>query len=235
MGRTVLVVDQQPNLGAALGQVIAADGWDEVVQAETAPRALEVLAGRRIDVVTLDVRVGEADGVALLRAIRAAHPHVPAILLATDCTTAVAVEALRAGATAIVPKSVDPEELRAAIAAADAGHTWLPLALVGPVLDLLMFPPPANEWQELVESLSERERQVLQLMVDGLDRREIANRLTISLNTVRTHVKNILARLGVHSSLEAVSLALRAGLRPAVAGDGAVDGTRLNGSWAPRS
>lgn len=86
--------------------------------------------------------------------------------------------------------------------------------MIGPVIDAVLHPPPASEWEELVAGLSAREYAVLELMVAGLDRREIAEELTISLNTVRTHVKNILARLGVHASLEAVSLALRAGVRP---------------------
>ena len=77
-----------------------------------------------------------------------------------------------------------------------------------------MDPPPANDWEGLIETLSAREYAVLELMVAGLDRRAIAEELTISLNTVRTHVKNILAKLGVHASLEAVSFALRAGVRP---------------------
>ncbi|HEX2577067.1 MAG TPA: LuxR C-terminal-related transcriptional regulator [Aquihabitans sp.] len=94
------------------------------------------------------------------------------------------------------------------------GHTFIPVELVGPVVDIFINPPPEDEWKQLVGALSDRERQVLELMVTGLDRREIAEALTISLNTVRTHVKNILARVGVHSSLEAVSLALRAGMRP---------------------
>ena len=69
-------------------------------------------------------------------------------------------------------------------------------------------------WQEKVDRLTQREREVLELMVAGLDRAAIAERLYLSINTVRTHSKNILAKLGVHSSLEAVSVALRAGMRP---------------------
>ena len=74
-----------------------------------------------------------------------------------------------------------------------------------------------------MNTLSAREREVLELMAGGMSRREIATTLCISLNTVRTHVKNILAKLGVHAGLEAVSLALRAGIRP-TDGPGGVSG-----------
>lgn len=214
MPRTLLIVDDHRGLDLALARLLAADGWDEVVQADSAGRARELVARSRPDLVTVDLQIGDDDGLELLRSLRADHPHLALAVLTGSTSTEGAVDALRSGATAFIPKSTEPEELRQALTAVRDGFTWLPLALIGPVVQHLLNPPPANEWQELVSSLSQREHEVLELMVTGLDRRQIAERLTISLNTVRTHVKNILARLGVHSSLEAVSLALRAGMRP---------------------
>ena len=77
-----------------------------------------------------------------------------------------------------------------------------------------LHPPPPTVWVELVDCLSDRERDVLALMVAGLDRRQIADELMISFNTVRTHVKHVLSKLGAHSTVEAISVALRAGIRP---------------------
>ena len=83
------------------------------------------------------------------------------------------------------------------------------------MLTALLEPAPPTEWQALVAGLTTREQEVLDLMVAGFDRPSIARQLGISVNTARTHSKNILGKLGVHSSLEAVSVALRAGMRPA--------------------
>jgi DNA-binding NarL/FixJ family response regulator len=215
VARTLLVVDDHKGLADAIAHLVAADGWDEVHQAESTSGALELAARHRPDLVTVDLTLGREDGIDLLRRLRDDYPHLPLVVLTASGTVDRAVDSLRAGASGFVPKGSDPEHLLLALHAAVEGHTWLPLTLIGPVVRAILDPPPASEWEELVSSLSVREHEVLELMVAGLDRREIADRLTISLNTVRTHVKNILARLGVHSSLEAVSLALHAGMRPA--------------------
>lgn len=216
MSRRLLVIDDHVGLDTALRHLLASSGWDDVIQTQSATHALELVTRHRPHLVTVDLQVGPADGLDILRTLLAAQPHLAVVVLAGSADTDQVVEAMRAGARAFVPKSLEPAELIAALDAAYDGITWLPLPLIGPVVAALIHPPPASEWQELVASLSDREREVLGLLVTGLDRREIAARLTISLNTVRTHVKNILARLGVHSSLEAVSLALRAGVRPMV-------------------
>ena len=95
------------------------------------------------------------------------------------------------------------------------GESHIPNALLTPVLMALrQSTPPPNQARLRLDRLSPREDEILTLMIKGLDRHLIAEQLGLSVNTVRTHVKNILQKLEVHSSLEAVSVALLAGERP---------------------
>lgn len=214
MSRSLLIVDDHEGVAAALAEMVRAWDCDPVHVAHSSREALAIADRERPDLITVDVDLGDDDGFELLARLRAEHPHRPALVLTGSGTAEVAATALRAGASGFVPKSEPPESLTTALQAALDGHVWLPLHLIGPVARALMQPVPPNDWEALVNTLSTREREVLELMVRGMSRREIASTLYISLNTVRTHVKNILAKLGVHASLEAVSLALRAGIRP---------------------
>lgn len=230
MSLSLLVVDDHEGVANALGELMRAAGCDPVHLADSTRSAVDLARRERLDVATIDLDLGGEDGIDLLGILLEEHPHLPLLVLSATATPDVVVAALRAGASGFVPKTSSSDDLLAAIKAAAAGHTWLPVELIGPVIALMKEPPPPSDWELLIDTLSERERQVLGLMVDGLSRSEIGTTLSISLNTVRTHVKSILAKLGVHASLEAVSLALRAGIRPEGAGRAAA----LRSAAAPR-
>lgn len=214
MSLSLLVVDDHEGVANALAELMRAAGCEPVHLADSISAAVNVSRRERVDVATIDLDLGGEDGLDLLGVLREEHPHLPLLVLSATSTPDVVVTALRGGAAGFVPKTASSEDLLAAIRAAAEGHMWLPVELIGPVVELMKEPPPPSDWELLIDTLSERERQVLGLMVDGLSRSEIGTELSISLNTVRTHVKSILAKLGVHASLEAVSLALRAGIRP---------------------
>lgn len=214
MSLSLLVVDDHEGVANALGELMRAAGCEPVHLADSITTAVAVARRERLDVATIDLDLGGEDGLDLLALLIEEHPHLPLLVLSATSTPDVIVAALRAGASGFVPKTAASEDLLAAIRAASEGHTYLPVELIGPVVEHLKEPPPPSDWELLVDTLSERERQVLRLMVDGLSRSDISAELSISLNTVRTHVKSILSKLGVHASLEAVSLALRAGIRP---------------------
>ena len=125
---------------------------------------------------------------------------------------AAAVLALRSGARGWLPKSASVEMLLTAIRAILQGETWLPPAMLTGVLELLLTEPVRTK-VEPIDTLTHRELDVLWCMIDGLDQSAIARRLFLSVNTVRTHRRRTLTKLGVHSSLEAVELARRAGLQ----------------------
>lgn len=214
MSLSLLVVDDHEGVANALAELMRAAGCDPVHIADSRRTAVDLARRERLDVATVDLDLGADDGLDLVAVLLEEHPHLPVLILSATSSPEVVVAALRAGTSGFVPKTASAEDLLAAIRAAAEGHTWLPVELIGPVIALMKEPEPPSDWELLVDTLSERERQVLGLMVDGLSRNEISTALSISLNTVRTHVKSILAKLGVHASLEAVSLALRAGIRP---------------------
>jgi DNA-binding NarL/FixJ family response regulator len=123
------------------------------------------------------------------------------------------VAVVRNGARAWLPKTVDIHHLVEVIRGVHRGHGWIPPELLGHVLrELTSAQPPAG--MDALSGLTVRERDVLQCAVDGLTRAQAARRLCLSPNTVRTHTQNMLSKLGMHSTLEAVSLALRSGMRP---------------------
>ena len=214
MGRRVLIVDDHKSVAEAVAQLLGGVGWGPITAATSASEALAALDRVRPDVVIVDLRLGDSDGIQVLEGIRGRRNPPAALVLTAMGSVQDAVASVRAGARGFVPKGARPHELVQAVAAVAAGGGWMPPNLLGPVFTELLEPAPPTEWQSLVASLTAREREVLELMVAGYDRPAIARRLMISLNTARTHTKNILSKLGVHSSLEAVSVALRAGLRP---------------------
>jgi DNA-binding NarL/FixJ family response regulator len=213
----VLIVDDHKVFTDALSHRLGAEDDLEVVDvARTGSDALQVIDLRRPDVVLLDVELGERDdGIELIREVEALRPETRVLVITAHDDPATATRALGAGARGFVPKDIASEDLVAAVRAVTAGETHIAPDLLTHVLTSLRSASSTpNVWQQKVDRLTEREREVLELMVGGLDRAAIADRLFLSINTVRTHSKNILAKLGVHSSLEAVSVALRAGMRP---------------------
>ncbi|MGW2472781.1 LuxR C-terminal-related transcriptional regulator [Streptomyces sp. NPDC001665] len=159
---------------------------------------------------------GPVDGIALVGAVRAARPSVRTVVLAEKDDPARAALALQAGACGWVAKDSSLQRLLAVIRGVLRDETHLPAALLTGVLrELLADRKHRSESEKLVESLTPREREVLRCMVAGLGRKAVAERLFLSPHTVRTHMQNVLGKLGVHSTLAAVALARRAGVGPA--------------------
>lgn len=217
-GKTrILIVDDHQVFADALSWRLSAEPDLEVVGvAASRAAALRAIDLRRPDVVVLDVELGDdRDGLALLRIMQegGSGPNVLVVTAHDDPETA--SRAMSAGARGFVPKDTPAENIAAVVRGIVAGETLVPPRLLTDVISYLRDASGArNEWQERVTRLTPREREILALMVSGMDRVAIASRLFLSINTVRTHNKNILAKLKVHSSLEAVSVALRAGIRP---------------------
>jgi DNA-binding NarL/FixJ family response regulator len=181
--------------------------------ATSGAEALAMLNAGTPDVAVLDVSLQAEDGVALAaRIARVAGPSCRVIMMTEMESSGVVVDALRAGARAWVPKTTDVDQLLRVIRGVICDEVWIPPALLGDVLpQLLGDGRPATP--EILAGLTGREAEILQCMVDGLPRPAIAILLGVTPNTVRTHTQNLLAKLGAHSTLEAVSIALRHGMR----------------------
>ncbi|WP_065963649.1 response regulator transcription factor [Streptomyces sparsogenes] len=155
------------------------------------------------------------DGIALVGGVRSAQPGVRTVVLAERDDPRRAAAALQAGACGWVAKDCSLSRLLAVIRGVLRDETHLPPALLTGVLrELTAARKHRTESERLVESLTPREREVLRCMVAGLGRKAVAERLYLSPHTVRTHMQNVLGKLGVHSTLAAVALARRAGVGP---------------------
>ncbi|MFD8459035.1 LuxR C-terminal-related transcriptional regulator [Streptomyces antimycoticus] len=156
-----------------------------------------------------------ADGIWLVGAVRSTQPGVRTVVLAERDDPRRAAVALQAGASGWVAKDCSLVRLLAVIRGVLREETHLPPALLTGVLrELTAARKHRTESERLVESLTPREREVLRCMVAGLGRKAVAERLFLSPHTVRTHMQNVLGKLGVHSTLAAVALARRAGVGP---------------------
>ncbi|MEU9252573.1 response regulator transcription factor [Streptomyces sp. NPDC048270] len=242
----VLVVDDHRIFAESLAAALAAEPDVEVSAAGSGPAALRCLEravaeGRRFDVMLVDADLGAvagsvpgqrepgsgsgpppaSDGIALVAGVRVSHPGVRSVVLAERDDPRRAALALQAGASGWVAKDCSLSRLLAVIRGVLREETHLPPALLTGVLrELTAARKHRTDSERLVESLTPREHEVLRCMVAGLGRKDVAARLFLSPHTVRTHMQNVLGKLGVHSTLAAVALARRAGVRPAdLAGD----------------
>jgi DNA-binding NarL/FixJ family response regulator len=217
---SVVVVDGQRTFADALASRLAAEpGLSLVATAESAVAARRLLVGRQVDILLLDS--GLTDGLHLtseLACLRStSQPSLQVIMLGAVPEPARMVEAIRTGIAGWVPKEESIEQLLGAVRGVVRGETWFPGTVVGPILRLLIY--ERDERQASVEhplgSLTPREREVLSFLVEGIGRREVAERMHLSANTVRSHLQNLMAKLGVHTTLEAVALARQAQPREA--------------------
>jgi len=174
------------------------------------------------------------DGIALAGRIRAAYPALRVVVLAGEDDPRRAVRALQAGASGWVAKESSLGRLMAVVRGVLRDETHIPPALLtGVVRELTAARRDRTESERLVETLTPREKQVLRCMVAGMGRQAVADRLFLSPHTVRTHMQNVLGKLGVHSTLAAVALARRAGVGPAEFGQHATAGSAGASGGAP--
>ncbi|MEE4544337.1 response regulator transcription factor [Streptomyces sp. V4-01] len=163
----------------------------------------------------LEPRDPVLDGLALVERVRAEHAGTRTVVLAERDDPVRAARALQAGASGWVAKDCSLSRLLSVVRGVLRDETHLPPALLTGVLrELTAARRNRTESERLVESLTPREQEVLRCMVAGLGRKAVAERLFLSPHTVRTHMQNVLGKLGVHSTLAAVALARRAGVGP---------------------
>jgi DNA-binding NarL/FixJ family response regulator len=221
MSTRVFIIDAQQVFVSGLTLRLEAESDLSVVGTATSA-ALGIPAVERAhpDVVIIEAELHDAEGIDVVHELRRRHGDLSVVVVTAREDWPIALEAVRAGASALVTKSQDADELVNAVRGASAGEAYIPPGLLSDVLRELQHPTDQrSEWRQRVHRLTPREHDVLQLMMTGLDRATIARRLYVSPNTVRTHTKNILAKLKVHSTLEAVALAVRAGVRPGDVGE----------------
>jgi DNA-binding NarL/FixJ family response regulator len=169
------------------------------------------------DMVLMDVLMPELDGISATRTIKEELPDIKILMLTGLDDPAVISDSLQAGADGFCPKYLSSEQLIAAIKTVGEGNMWLPSLYANQLRKTLSLServaqPAGISADVKYGRLSKREQEVLQLMVSGLNNREIADRLVLSAETVKTHVRHIFEKMAVKRRTEAVLEALRLGL-----------------------
>ena len=204
----VLVVDDQRSFAQLLAMALEATGEYEVVgHARTLAECVPAVGRTRPDIVVMDLRLPDGDGISGTRRVLALYPTTRVVVLTAQPGSEVVLAAAQAGACGFAPKDGSLEEVLATLRTArNGGLTLAP----GAVTQTLI---PAQRASSAVDgALTPRELDVVRLLSDGHDARTAANRLGISLHTCRGHTKAIFAKLGVHTQLAAVAEARRRGL-----------------------
>jgi DNA-binding NarL/FixJ family response regulator len=211
----VFVVDDHAVVRRGLRAYLeTVDDLEVVGEAADGQQALDgiaalVGAGRPPDVALMDLLMPGMDGVTAIAAITQRHPEIEVVAMTSFTEADLVHGALQAGAAGYLLKDAEADEVAAAIRAASRGEVHLDPAIAKQLTRSLVAPKLRT-----VDSLTDREREVLVLVAQGLSNQEIADSLVISERTARTHVSNILGKLGVASRTQAALLAIREGVAP---------------------
>ena len=207
----VLIADDQPLMRAGFRTVLEATGSIAVVaEAADGEAAIAAAEQHRPDVILMDIRMPGTDGIEATRRL----PRQRVLILTTFGLDEYIVEALRAGASGFLTKDAPVQELVAAVRAVAAGDAVLSPAITRQLLDRVgrRLPPAAPRASPATAALTERETEVLRLLAAGMTNAEIAAALVVAEPTVKSHVSNLLGKLGLRDRVQAVIYAYESGL-----------------------
>jgi DNA-binding NarL/FixJ family response regulator len=205
----VLIVDDHPMVREGLRSMLAGPEIEIVGEAATAEEALARAAELRPDVVLLDIQLADADGLAVLRRLKATMPQVSVLIVTMHASGEFVREAVRSGAAGYVLKGITRRELLAAVHAVREGESVLDPAVLK---EVLAGPPQARAAAGQPEPLTRIETEVVRLMTEGLTNREISERMRWSVGTAKKYVQRVLEKLGVSDRTQAAVEAVRRGL-----------------------
>lgn len=203
----VVVADDHPVIRAGLRHILERqDGIEVVGEAGDGAAVLETVRSSTPDVVVMDVSMPRMNGIDAVRALRRERGSPRVVMLSVHYSEAVVLEAMEAGAVGYVLKEAAREELAAAVRAAGQGHGYLSPPVARMIAARLATKGPA------ASRLTSRERQVVQLLTEGVSLRETAARLFVSTATVKSHRANAMRKIGARSMADLVRHAIREGL-----------------------
>jgi NarL family two-component system response regulator LiaR len=206
-----VIVDDHGIVRQGLRALLSRPGIQIVGEADSGMMAVELARNLQPDVMLLDIRMKNGDGLQALPQIKAASPYTSVVMLTTYANPGYLARAISSGASGYLSKETNPDQIVRAVIAAATGEELIDRALLEAALsqavDISMPTPEPTEMP--VEPLSEREHEVLRLIVQGLSNQTIAEMLNISVPTVKTHVQHILQKLHVSDRTQAALLAVR--------------------------
>jgi DNA-binding NarL/FixJ family response regulator len=213
MTTRVVVADDEALVRSGLRLILEAQPDIQVV-GEATNGAEAHLAVRDLDpdVLLLDLRMPEVDGIGAIRRVVADHARAAVLVLTTFDLDEHVYDALRAGASGFLLKDTEPAQLVHAVRAVAAGSTLFAPAITRRLVERFAAPPPAPDVSSAVQRLTERELEVLRCLAAGLSNEEIAAQLYLGVTTVKTHVARVLGKLSLRDRVQAVVFAYESGL-----------------------
>jgi DNA-binding NarL/FixJ family response regulator len=209
----VLIADDQALVRAGFRKLLESAGIDVVGEAADGREAIDLARRLRPSIVLMDIRMPRLDGIEATRRLTADAEGIRVLILTTFGLDDYVYEALRAGASGFMLKDAPPEELLAAIEVVARGDALIAPAVTRSVIEeFVRRSQSASAPAPVLDGLTEREREVLELLARGLSNAEIAERLVVSAGTVKTHVAHVLGKLGLRDRVQAVILAYESGL-----------------------
>jgi DNA-binding NarL/FixJ family response regulator len=207
----ILIVEDDPLMQLGLEQALGEQpGFEIVGQAEDGLAGVRLALSLKPDLIVMDIGLPRLDGIAATKQIKESLPNTHVVMLTSHTLQTEVLAALASGADAYCIKGASLDRLLAAIEAAKDGATYLDPQIARLVMDNLK--PPAPERHPSLDLLSEREMEVLKLIVEGKSNGEIAEQLYLSTNTIKTHVRGIMNKLAVDDRVQAAVIALRSGI-----------------------
>ncbi|GAB2978696.1 response regulator [Actinotalea caeni] len=212
----VLLVDDEPLVRSGLRAILGAElGIEVVAEADDGVAGVAAATQHRPDVVLMDVRMPQLDGITATQRILERVPNTRVLVVTTFSADDYVLDALRAGAAGFLLKRADPAQIREAVRVVARGDAVLfPTA----VRRLVAHATPQPRHEALLATLTDRERDVLRLLAAGRTNAEIAAELWLGVETVKTHVGNVLAKLGARDRMQAAIFAYESGFSDAVSG-----------------
>lgn len=206
----ILIADDHALFRDGLRSLLTAQGHEVVGEARNGREAVAMARDIAPDMVLMDLSMPELDGIAATKLITAEMPNVKVVILTASESDATLFEAIKSGAQGYLVKNLEADDFFALLDRASNGEPAFTPAIARRLLNEFAKPAEAKPTAAEPDALTDREREVLELMVEGVvSNRKLAKRLNLSENTVKFHVRNILDKLHLHNRAEAVGYALR--------------------------
>jgi DNA-binding NarL/FixJ family response regulator len=208
----LVVADDHPLVRDGLGRILTGTGLVIVGEAATGSQAVEVVRKIDPDVVLLDIRMPDMDGLAALREIKRENPEIPVIMLTAYDEPAWLVQAIAYGAAGYLLKTMARDDLVASIKAVISGDGLMDPARLSSIVQRLGTETvePTSALVGDVDALTAREKEVLALVTEGLTNQQIAEVLGVAASTIKSHVQNVILKLGASDRTQAAVMAVKA-------------------------
>ncbi len=208
----ILIADDHRIFREGLAELLAKEPNMEIVADVGDGNAIrEVINSRQVDIILMDIDMGETSGIAMTKEIKTTHPDIKILTLSMHGDKSYIIKMLEAGANGYILKNAGKEEMINAIHTAANGHTYLSSQVSARLLEHIANPTPASRKKNEDTPLTDREIEVLILIAEEYSNPEIAEKLFISVRTVDTHRRNLLDKLGVKNTAGLVKYAIQHG------------------------